>query len=71
MTAIEQADEYRLKAIDLLLSEREQIENRLNQLGYGQEQKSPDKKRRGRPPKQQPDLELSSDHSERTESVAP
>jgi hypothetical protein len=51
MTSLEQADDYRLKASDLLLNEREQIDNRLNQLGYGQEQKSPDKKRRGRPPK--------------------
>jgi hypothetical protein len=50
MTAIEQAEELRQKAISLLIAERDQIEERLIQLGYGQE-KAPLGKKRGRKPK--------------------
>jgi hypothetical protein len=53
MTLLDQAEELRQKAIGLLLSEREQIDQRLNQLGY---EKAPLGKKRGRPPKSiQPD----------------
>lgn len=50
MTAIEQAEELRQKAIALLIAERDQIDGRLAQLGYGQE-KAPSGKKRGRKPK--------------------
>ena len=49
MTAIEQAEELRQQAITILLDERDAIGQKLTLLGY--EQKSPDTKRRGRPPK--------------------
>ena len=48
MTILDQAEELRQQAIGLLLNEREQIDLRLNQLGY--EKAAPGKKR-GRPPK--------------------
>ena len=63
MPALGQADDYRQKAIYLLLNEREQIDQRLHQLGHGEEQKSPDRKRRGRPPKPSTLPDLAS-HSE-------
>jgi hypothetical protein len=47
MTALEQADALAQEAIELLLAERQRIDDRLAQLG---DKKSPDK-RRGRPPK--------------------
>jgi hypothetical protein len=66
MSALDQAEELRQKAITILLSELQQIEERLAQLGHG------DKKvpavRRGRPPKQQP---LISDQPDTTGSVLP
>ena len=49
MTAIKQAHDLKQQAIDLLLNEREKIDQELQQLGHG-EIKSPSK-RRGRPPK--------------------
>jgi hypothetical protein len=65
MTILDQAEELRQKAIGLLLNEREQIDQRLNQLGHD-EQKTAPSKRRGRPPKQlvqEQAPELSVDHS--------
>jgi hypothetical protein len=71
MTTLEKVEDLRQQAIGLLLSEREQIDQRLNQLGHGQQKAAPSK-RRGRPPKSiQPDAksiqpegpELSVDHS--------
>jgi hypothetical protein len=51
MTTIERAEQLRQQAINLLLIERSQIDNQLNQLGY---EKAPNVlKRRGRPPKSQ------------------
>lgn len=69
MTALEQAEEYRQKAIALLLNEREQIDHRLNQLGHDQEKTAP-QKRRGRPPKMQPEaLEPDASRCETIQSV--
>lgn len=48
MTALEEASELQAKAVTILLAEREQIDQRLAQLGYGQA--STHVKRRGRPP---------------------
>lgn len=48
MTAIEKADQLREEAIQLLLAERDQIDDRLHQLGYDQEKTAP---KRGRPRK--------------------
>ena len=48
MTALEQAAELQEKAVNILLVEREQIDARLAQLGYGAA--STHVKRRGRPP---------------------
>jgi hypothetical protein len=50
MTALEKAAELQEEAVSILLAEREQIDARLEQLGYGKE-KAP-AKHRGRPPKQ-------------------
>lgn len=50
MSAIEQAEELRQQAIQLLLAEQEQLGKRLLQLGYDPEN-SPVGKRRGRRPK--------------------
>ena len=47
MSAIEQAEELRQQAVQLLLAEQELIGERLLQLGYEQEN-SPVGKRRGR-----------------------
>jgi hypothetical protein len=65
MTAIEQADELQRQAIALLLAERQQIDDRLAQLGHG-DKKSP-VARRGRPPKQ-PETSF---HSETAQPVLP
>jgi hypothetical protein len=46
MTALEQATELQAQAVQILLAEREQIDQRLAQLGYG----GAPAKRRGRPP---------------------
>jgi hypothetical protein len=62
MTALEQATELQEKAILILMTEREIIDARLTQLGYGQE-KAPNGKRRGRPSKL-------SFHSDTTQSGA-
>jgi hypothetical protein len=60
MTALEQASELQQQAIQLLLTEREEIDHRLAQLGHGQE-KTTTMKRRGRPPKtQSPNTEFPS-----------
>ncbi|HMH13488.1 MAG TPA: hypothetical protein VK578_10305 [Edaphobacter sp.] len=48
MTALEQVEQLTQQAITILLAEREQIDKRLSQLGYGQV--STPAKRRGRPP---------------------
>ena len=48
MTALEEASELQAKAVTILLAEREQIDQRLAQLGYGQA--CAPAKRRGRPP---------------------
>jgi hypothetical protein len=48
MTAIEQADALTQQAIELLLAEREQIDQRLAQLG---DKKTTPGKKRGRPSK--------------------
>jgi hypothetical protein len=61
MTAIEQADALQQQAIALLLAERQQIDERLIQLGHG-DKKSP-VARQGRPPKQ-PETSF---HSETTQ----
>ncbi len=45
MTAIEQADALQEQAITVLLAERQQIDDRLTQLGHGEG------KKRGRPRK--------------------
>jgi len=50
MTAREEAEELREEAINKLLEERKAIDEELKLLGYGQELKTPTK-RRGRPPK--------------------
>jgi hypothetical protein len=50
MSAIEQAEELRQQAIQLLLAEQERLGESLLQLGYDQEN-SPAGKRRGRRPK--------------------
>jgi hypothetical protein len=50
MSAREEAEELRQKAIETLLDEKHAIEEQLKLLGYGQE-KAPTQKRRGRPPK--------------------
>jgi hypothetical protein len=49
MTALEKAAELQDEAVNILLAEREQIDARLEQLGYG-DKKSPAIKR-GRPRK--------------------
>jgi hypothetical protein len=49
MTALEQANELQQQAVNILLAEREQIDARLVQLGYG-DIKTTSGKRRGRPP---------------------
>jgi len=46
MTAIEQAEQLRLQAIEILTAERGRIDEQLAQLGHGQE-KSPDRKTAG------------------------
>jgi hypothetical protein len=51
MRALDQATELQNQAIAILLSEREAIDERLAQLGYGEIKTAPMKKR-GRPPKQ-------------------
>jgi hypothetical protein len=50
MTAIEQAEQLRLQAIEILTAERQRLDEQLAQLGYGQE-KAPLGKKRGRKPK--------------------
>jgi hypothetical protein len=65
MTAIEQAEQLRLQAIEILTAERGRIDEQLAQLGHGQE-KAPTGKRRGRKPKnfvEQEVLELVASHS--------
>ena len=52
MTAIEQADHLQQQAITLLLAERQQIDDRLSQLGHSSTTGVISKKR-GRKPKQQ------------------
>ncbi len=47
-TVLDQVDALTAQAVELLLAERERIDQRLAQLG---DKKSPDMKRRGRPPK--------------------
>jgi hypothetical protein len=49
-SALQEAAELQQQAIELLLYERDAIDKRLAQLGYGQE-KAPTGKRRGRKPK--------------------
>lgn len=72
MTALEHAEELRKRAIDLLLEERAAIVEKLKQIGYGDEQKSP-AIRRGRPkrttPAQDPEQPVS--HSDTTQSALP
>jgi hypothetical protein len=68
MTNIEKAEDLRQQAIGLLLNEREQIDERLNLLGYEKTALSLNGKKRGRPPKTQPEAavevqQLSADHS--------
>lgn len=50
MTAIEQAEQLRRQAVEILTAERGRIDEQLAQLGYGQE-KAPLGKKRGRKPK--------------------
>jgi hypothetical protein len=50
MNPIEQAEQLRLQAIEILLAERARIDGRLVQLGHGQEKAALPKKR-GRKPK--------------------
>ena len=57
MNALEQADALQQQAIALLLAERQQIDDRLSQLGHG-EIKTTLSKKRGRPAKlSQPSLQ--------------
>jgi hypothetical protein len=65
MTALEKAAELQEEAVNILLAEREQIDARLGQLGYGQEKAALGKKR-GRPSKT-----LTSDLLGMTGSVEP
>ncbi len=51
MSAIDQASELTTQAIQILLAERQRIDDILKQLGHGQE-KTTTMKRRGRPPKE-------------------
>jgi hypothetical protein len=67
MTALEQAAEFQQRAIDILLTEREQIDARLQQLGYGDNKTAPMKKR-GRPLK---DVTSISARPDTTEPVFP
>jgi hypothetical protein len=70
MTAIEQAEDLRQKAIALLLAERSRLDAQLTSLGYGQE-KAPTGKRRGRKPKiQEAGQQLPASHSETREQAA-
>lgn len=57
MTAREQAEELRQRAIQTLLEEKEAIDKMLATLGYGETM--PSAKRRGRRPKQQVVQEIS------------
>ena len=57
MTARDQANELKNQAIDLLLREREAIEEELKALGYGEIKAALPLKKRGRPPKQQTSLD--------------
>ena len=73
MSAIQQSETLRQQAIELLLTEREAIDNQLQTLGHGQE-KGPAGKKRGRPtnasklpPK---DLEPPSGHSDMTQPTS-
>lgn len=50
MTALEQAAELQERAVGILLAERDAIDARLQQLGYG-DIKTTTIKRRGRPPR--------------------
>jgi hypothetical protein len=72
MSVIQKSEELRRQAIELLITEREAIDNQLAILGHGQE-KSPAGKKRGRPSnasKLQPeDLELPSGRSDTTPSL--
>jgi hypothetical protein len=68
MSVIEKSEELRQQAIELLLTEREAIEQQLQTLGHGQEKTAPSK-RRGRPPNLKPQEgvpEPPSSHSEMT-----
>ena len=54
MTAIEQADALTQEAVELLLAERQQIDDRLHQLGHADgagQKKTTLGKKRGRPSK--------------------
>ncbi len=70
MSAIQQSEQLRQQAIELLLTEREAIDNQLATLGHGQEKTAPSK-RRGRPPNPKPeDLELPSGRSDMTQPTS-
>jgi hypothetical protein len=65
MTALEQVAQMKQQAIDVLLNERELIDQELSSLGHGQG-KAPSGKRRGRRPKaviESEDLALAASHS--------
>lgn len=49
MSALTDVQSLKQQAIDLLLNEREQIDAELTQLGYGQENAAPHKKRGPKP----------------------
>ena len=68
MSVIQKSEELRQQAIELLITEREAIDNQLSTLGHGQEKTALTKKR-GRPRKeaQEEGQPPSSDHSEKTE----
>jgi hypothetical protein len=58
METLDKVALLRQQAIDLLLLDREIIDEQLNQLGYGKEN-APAQKRRGRKPKQSAEHQLS------------
>jgi len=71
MNALEQVNQLKQQGIGLLLNEREQIDQELSKLGYGQEE-APLKIKRGRKPKiTQPEVEVPQPLSFRSDMKAP
>jgi hypothetical protein len=68
MTALEQVEQLTQQAMNILLAEREQIDARLAQLGYGNNKTAPMKKR-GRPTKEAISLSARPDTKEQADSL--